>query len=151
MFTVRGTGIEDMNLELSRIKGQLKNVDGFLTNLSKWIEEQEAQQFKKEGGAYPPKWAALSKEYAKWKGQHYPGKGILERTGDLKTSLTTSGSGIRAVHNGTLTFGTLVEYAAYHQNGTKTMPARPVLIRTDKTFKRAVEKQLQRWILEHNR
>src|ERR1017187_7512096 len=58
---------------------------------------QMKDQFKTEGEEGGDKWQALSPEYAGWKEAHYPGQAILQRTGDLYNSLTTSRSEERRV------------------------------------------------------
>lgn len=87
------------------------------------------RQFDAEGhGPYAGHWAALSKRYAEWKAEKYPGRPILERTGDLRTALTQSSSPLasREWSASEFAFGTVgLEYAAFHQLGTAFMPARP--------------------------
>jgi len=87
-----------------------------------------ARQFATEGGLGRP-WPPLSPAYAAWKARHYPGRPILVRTGRLKESLV--GRTIDTVDERTrdsLTLGTAVPYAIYHQKGTKKMPPRPPIV-----------------------
>ncbi len=77
-------------------------------------------------------WAELSPITIERKGHDR----ILFDTGRLMASLTSdSADAIREiitdVHTPTMSFGTSVEYAAFHQEGTKYMPARPPLGITD--------------------
>lgn len=84
------------------------------------------QTFATEGDAGPGKWAPLSEKYAEWKAKRFPGKTILERTGKLMASLTerkAEGSVFEASPK-SLTIGTSVRYAIYHQAGTGRMPQR---------------------------
>ena len=86
-------------------------------------------QFEAEGaGPRAGAWAPLSRRYAEWKEEHFPGKGILERTGRLREALTASSSPFaeRSYSATDFNFGTRnVQYASYHQVGTEHMVARP--------------------------
>lgn len=101
------------------------NLRGPLTGLYREVVAPLlAERFAKQG----PGWAPLSKPYAEWKTRHYPGKGILERTGAMRTAFS-GGSGMEIV----VTANSLqidpmrVAYWRFHQTGTKKMPARPIL------------------------
>lgn len=95
--------------------------------LSKLLEEHEAQQFDEEGGGPAGTWAPLSEQYAAQKARMYPGKGILERTGTLRAALTGASSFARREwSDDDFAFGTVgVPYASFHQTGTARMPKRP--------------------------
>lgn len=75
------------------------------------------------------KWAALSPAYAKWKARHFPGRKILELNGRLKNSLIMKGGpdNVLEITPDTLTVGTRVPYAIYHQTGTPKMPQRKII------------------------
>jgi phage gpG-like protein len=110
---------------------------------------QEKGQFKTEGEEGGSEWQALSPGYAEWKEAHFPGKLILQRTGDLYSSLT-SGSDPNAVkreERKTLTLGTRLTYALYHQRGTKRMPARPE-IQLPEAFKRTTMHHMQVYLVQ---
>jgi len=111
---------------------------------------QVQAQFKSEGAAGGEKWQELSAEYAGWKEMRYPGKPILERTGNLVKSLT-SGSDPNAVkreERKTLTLGSAVSYAIYHQSplARKRLPRRPEIMLTEK-FKKEVMRHLQVYVV----
>jgi phage gpG-like protein len=99
-----------------------------------------------EGGEH---WKPLSAAYGEWKEVHYPGKPILQRTGDLFKSLTSS-SDANAVcieERKKLTLGSRVSYSIYHQTGTSRMPARPEIQLTE-VFKRIAMKNVQAYLVE---
>lgn len=115
----------------------------------------EVKQFNSEGAygaggqagyASGSKWAPLSPAYEAWKSQHYPGKGILVRTGALRNSLTKRPFGIDEVHPTHVQFGSGLPYGIFHQKGTSKMPARPV-ISLPETLRREWVKILQRWLV----
>jgi len=80
-----------------------------------------------------PRWQDLSPAYAIWKARHYPGRKILERTGRLRSSLVNKGGidNVFEVTPDSLTVGTTVPYAMYHQTGTLRMPRRKIIELTD--------------------
>jgi phage gpG-like protein len=136
---------------------------------------QEKAQFQTEGSEGGEKWAALSGSsweevseqgrdasgrfakkqrvihggYAAWKEAHYPGKPILERTGDLVSSLTNPNdpNTVRVEGRKTLTLGSRIPYAIYHQKGTEKMPARPEIQLTE-AFKRTAMHHVQTYLVQ---
>lgn len=130
-----------MNLKLS-IDGQAKFDGAFrvlaegLTDLRPvWPEIElqffraELEQFSSEGARGGARWQPLSARYAKWKAKRYPGKPILQRTGRLLRSLSVVGGpdSVRIVEPMSLTLGTRMPYAGYHQRGAKRLPQREPL------------------------
>ena len=84
----------------------------------------EQEQFQSQG-AHSNQWQPLSRKYGAWKARKYPGKQILELSGALWKSLTTKGGKhVERSDKDSLTIGTSVKYAGYHQRGTRKMPAR---------------------------
>lgn len=80
--------------------------------------------FETEGGIFGARWQALSSAYQIRKAVTYPGRGILEASGDLRRSYTTR------VHANLLELINEDSKAIYHQEGTRRMPAR-VIIKVD--------------------
>jgi len=92
------------------------------------LEKMHAGYFAGQRDAGGASWAALSATTVAKKGH---GR-ILDETGALRASLTSSGAGaVRRVSGRELKFGTSVRYATYHQNGfynvrvNRSVPARP--------------------------
>lgn len=94
-----------------------------------WIGEQ----FDEEGAFWTNAWAPLSDDYAEWKSEHFPDKGILSMYGDLRRAAT---SPRREALPTSLTL-TIEGYThrvtgrpldpAWFQEGTDRMPARPLI------------------------
>lgn len=102
------------------------------------------EQFNSSGARGGQTWAPLTEKYGKWKAKRFPGKPILVRTERLRRSLTLGGSGtgdqVLDMQPMTLTMGTMVPYARFHQRGTKRMVARPVLQPTRRDIDRMVSR-----------
>lgn len=102
-----------------------------------WDEERE------RFGAQP--WAPLSPAYAKWKAQHYPGKGIMRLTDRLMDSLTSkSADAVVDVGPDHLTIGTRVPYAAKHHRGIGV--PRRTLIEPSPGLDRKARRRLEHFI-----
>lgn len=94
------------------------------------LEKALRGRFASEGSGGPVSgaWAPLSVSYAKRKAIAWPGRKKLAASGALRDALTQStGRGaLRESGDSSLGFGTKgIEYASYHQTGTRRMPARP--------------------------
>ncbi len=103
--------------------------------------ESMANVFSAEGAFEErSRWQELSPAYAKWKARHFPGRKILERTGRMKRSLTTKGGpdNVLEITPKSLSVGTRVPYAMYHQKGTSRMPMRKIIELTNA--------QKRRWV-----
>jgi len=93
--------------------------------------------FNSQGGSGGSKWHPLAPSTLRRKP---PGLPILVRSGALRESLTsTGGDNITKISRNKLTFGTRDPKAGFHQHGTSRMPARPVLMITERDKKRWVK------------
>ena len=96
-----------------------------------WLElrerfvRYETRTFSSQGGV-SGRWAPLSPEYGAWKAQHYGGKRILQRSGDLMRSLS-SDLAIEVITPHSMLLGSDSRYGHFHQTGTKNMPRRKVI------------------------
>lgn len=90
----------------------------------------ELEQFNTEGARGGERWAPLTANYGKWKEAHFPGQPILVRTGRLRRSLSVLGTGdsIREREAQSLTLGTRVPYAGFHQYGSGRRRRQPLQI-----------------------
>lgn len=92
------------------------------------LEDEVARGFDTEGSSTGTKWHPLSRGYATWKARHYPGRRILEATGDLRRSYEKGGGGhIRKLEPRSMVWGSEVPYGRFHQAGGSRLPRRPIL------------------------
>jgi phage gpG-like protein len=106
------------------------------------------RQFDQEGAYTGTRWSALSPAYGRWKQRHYPGKPILQLSGDLYDSMASRPFGTEIISHDQMVIGTGVPYAAYHQHGTETMPARPIIQKPSAKDRLQFAKYLQNWIVK---
>jgi len=147
----------DIAGEVQMDRGIARFSDGVADYRPIWgvIEDEfyvlEHAQFKTEGEEGGDWWQILSLEYGKWKEAHYPGRLILERTGDLERSLTTGRdpNSVKIEQRKTLTLGSKIPYAIYHQSiePRGVLPRRPPIMLPEK-FKRTVMHHMHGYLVQ---
>jgi phage gpG-like protein len=102
------------------------------------LAEQHAGMFAGEFDSNLNDWATLKPSTIKSKGHDR----ILVESGALMASLTSVGGpgNIHEVMPRGMLFGTEVEYAHFHQTGTKKMPARPPVGMSEETLDKLCDK-----------
>lgn len=121
--------VRSFALGMERLGTALSDFRFIFPRVVSLFEDSFAKQFERRGaGPVVGPWSPLQPSYAAWKAKHYPGKPLLERSGNLKEGLTAK-SGTHTVRDysaSMLNFGTTgVPYASFHQTGTAYMPSRP--------------------------
>ena len=108
-----------------------------------------AEQFKTVGEAGGDRWKELTPAYAKYKEAAFPGQPILQRTGSLASSLTNpkDSNAVYIEARKTLTLGSRLSYAVFHQTGTSKMAARPEIQLTE-AFKREAMRNIQVYLVQ---
>lgn len=144
-ITFEVLGSREIDRTLTRITHDITDAGPLWQSLANRFATLEAQQFATEGIAAGG-WEPLSPRYAAWKARKYPGAPILTRTGKLRRSLTVRPFGIERITPDSMTIGTDIPYATYHQHGTARMPARPIVAMTEAT-RRDWVKRVQRYVI----
>lgn len=143
----RGEGFDAFGLVLDRFRQRVEDPTPVWEGIADRFVELQQKNFDSQGATMSGGWSALSPKYGAWKAKHYPGRGILVRSGDLRESLA-SNLGVREFTRKSMTVGTQIPYASYHQNGTRTMPARKLIGDIPVNEQREWAKILQRHIVE---
>lgn len=121
----------ELKLALERLGGAVPRIMRHMgPHLSRALEKNLRTRFSVQGAGGPESgvWSPLSARYARWKRRHYPGRKILTLTGAVRNALTkeADSKAERTFGDSLMAFGTRgIEYASYHQTGTRKMPARP--------------------------
>lgn len=147
VLTVTVDGQTRIKVQLRRFSSAASDMRPGFERIADWFADEERRLFDSEGSAYPPGWPALSPRYADWKRRRVGNKPILEFTGRLRRSLTRRPFGQEFISRDTLTVGTDVPYARYHQRGTGRLPRRPPLIKQNRAVKTRLTKMLQEHLL----
>jgi len=138
------TGEKQINRAFDAAAKAFEDFTPVFKELGKRFQSYEKQMFDTEGGISGSRWATLSPGYRAWKSINYPGKGILERKGTLKKSLT-SPQAVHELEKLSAAYGTTVPYAIYHQKGAGNMPARKP-IKLSKKERHNWTRELHRYI-----
>ena len=135
---------EEVSKALAGFEDALEDNAPALREIADDFREMIAQQFASEGSAggtpWPPrKSVGAARRFAQ------SGRGIasplLVRTGALRDSLIGLGAAgnVEEIDARSLTLGTRVPYAIFHQLGTRRMPARPIIVLSDARTERWTE------------
>lgn len=149
-LTVSLPGLKSLTVALSRLRADIADWTPFWQHeFAPFFYRSVQQDFILEGGASGASWAPLSPAYAAWKQQHYPGRGILQRQGALKASLSgpDAPQAIFRASATSLEIGTSVPYAMAHQapRPGSRLPQRPPM-RVNPAFMQTIGKSLQRYV-----
>jgi HK97 gp10 family phage protein len=113
---------EDINRTFSIIEQKLKRaIENTLEKTVQYAESKLSELFKTEGASLGVEWAPLREAYLKQKLKKGYSEKKLHRTTTLAQSFTSVVRPFEAV------VGTPVEYAKYHETGTRKMPKRPFM------------------------
>jgi phage gpG-like protein len=98
-----------------------------LMSIADDFREMIAQQFASEGQAEGTPWAGLAPSTLR---RRRASTSILYETGALLRSLTEPGAAghVEELEGYSITLGSQLPYASYHQTGTRRMPARPIIV-----------------------
>lgn len=129
-------GDEEFNRALSVLYDSLRDFRRVWPQVADRFYWIERRQFDSEG-ARSNRWDELAPSTLAGKAIKYPGQPILRASGALFQSLTNAFDphSVFRMTEDSLTLGTTLEYAAYHQEGTERMPARPPIDLLDDDYK----------------
>ena len=117
-------GDQQVDRTLARVQDDINDFRPAWEAIADDFVSIEQAQFASQGATGSGGWAPLSPIYAAWKARHYPGKPTLERTGQLKASLTGRPFGVERIDPKSMAVGSDVDYGLFHQQGTERMPRR---------------------------
>ncbi|QKY79777.1 hypothetical protein SEA_BUMBLE_11 [Arthrobacter phage Bumble] len=142
-------GFEPFALVLDRFRQNLENAEPAFRDIAAYQKTVvNARVFAQQGSAETGRWSPLSPRYGAWKARVRPGRPILVFDGDLRQAFTSMQHGVSEVWDRGMVVGAADPIARYHQDGTDTMPARPILGRAAKKDSRHMAKIFQQFIID---
>jgi hypothetical protein len=123
-FDVHVSGDEELRAKLEKVTALLADMRLFAPYVVPVFIGWMGAQFSSEGGWGGQQWAPLSPAYAAEKSRTHPGRSILIRDGGLRQAASRPR---REATPRTLTLWIDDPVAAYHQEGTTRMRARPLI------------------------
>lgn len=149
VLSIDGAGAAPVSLMLRRWEHNLGDTTQAFEAMAEYqVGTVNKRQFDERGSAETGKWSPLSPPYARFKARVRPGRPLLVFDGDLRREMTVPGKGVYEIGNGSMTVGTDLPYAKYHQKGTPNMPARPIMGPARRSDTREFSRILERWIIE---
>ena len=119
----------DADRQVRLLELALTDLQPFWRVVTPMVRRWWKAQFDTEGGFAGHAWTPLSPQYAAWKARHYPGKGILQATGQLKQaasraqSYATPSTLTMIIDDAGPAHGPVLQY---HQEG-EGVPRRPLV------------------------
>jgi phage gpG-like protein len=114
------TNIKDLEKFLEGLPAKLQEATELtLQKSASEIKIRIKEQFQSEGEAYGEEWQPVKEPYLNWKRRKGFSEKTLHKTGRLSQSFSSVIMPFEA------RIGTEVEYAIFHELGTRKMPARP--------------------------
>ena len=112
----------------SRFGDNVEDFSPAFKEIVKDFHKGEAQQFQSEGSYGAGGWTPLAPTTIMRKSSGGYPMDILVRTGDLRDAMTGRGTAkVEIIRPKGMVVGTTLEYARFHQRGTRRMPARPII------------------------
>jgi phage gpG-like protein len=143
-FAVTIDGVEQSRRAFQSLNETVRDFREAWPEIHMYFLRATLEEFDAQGARGGAAWQPLSESYGKWKAKRYPGKPILVRTERLRRSFSLAGQkGGDQIYDAlpeSLTIGSAVPYARFHQRGTSRMAARPILQPTQRDIDRIVSR-----------
>lgn len=146
-LNLHSDGFESFALVLDRFRQSLEHAEPAFREIATYQKTVvNARVFAQQGSAETGRWSPLSPRYGAWKARVRPGRPILVFDGDLREAFTSMQHGVSEVWDRGMVVGAASAIARYHQDGTPTMPARPILGRAAEKDSEQMAKIFQEFI-----
>lgn len=143
-FSISVDGTEKASRGFKNLSSLVRDFRPVWPEIHMYFLRATLEEFDAQGARGGTTWKPLSPRYKTWKEKKYPGKPILVLTERLRRSFSVAGrKGVDQIYEEnplSLTMGTAIYYARYHQRGTKRMAARPIIQPTTKDMDRIVSR-----------
>lgn len=120
-------GFAKARRELQGMRERAEDLRPAWDALLTWWAARNMTHFRSYGKRWKTPWKPLSPDTLHEKIRFGYPSDILVREGDLRTSLTRRPLGIERLRPHEVEAGTAVDYARFHQHGTKYMPKRQLI------------------------
>lgn len=123
------SGVDIVRQKFATYGAEVKDLTVPFTEIADDLQADFAQNMATEGGLFAGGWAPLqANTIAERVRKGYGAGPILWRTGELGHSLAgDGGNAIKEITPTSVTVGTSVFYATFHQTGTRKMPQRRII------------------------
>ena len=146
-----GTLKLNTNFDMRKALKTLAGVSKRANDLRPWFDKvaralvvSQITNFATQGsldGGWPP----LSPKYGLWKAANEAGRPTMVSTGKLLASVSSKDKLVQSMTGKTMKLGSDVNYAHFHQSGTKNMPKRKVVVLPESVID-ALKKDLSMYV-----
>lgn len=141
---VKISGVEKTQARFTGMILRSKTFEPIFIVAKKRIEASNVANFT-ANGLPAGGWAPLDPQYAAFKAAKFPGRPTLVGNGRLFRSVASMTNSISSISPTKAEFGTNVEYAKFHQYGTRKMPKRKIIFEPQ-GFSKETANDAVRWI-----
>lgn len=140
-------GWQDARRRLQEMKTRAQNLIPAWNELLDWWAKQNRAHFATRGERWRTPWAPLAESTIAEKTRlGYP-LDPLVRTGQMRSHLTGRPLGFERLSQTSVTAGTRLQRAVFHQRGTRHMPRRPLVNAAQVTREQAATAAVRSWIV----
>jgi phage gpG-like protein len=125
-------GINQIRYRVKMARTKIEQPAGAWKKVGSFLSMVERKQWATAGGYLGKPWKPLKPDYLQWKIRSGYSKRTLMKTGALRLSLVSRPMAIERYYKKSAVFGTNVEYAKYHQYGTRKMARRQLINKNPK-------------------
>lgn len=144
-------GFELLARRVREMRERSQDVSPAWEALLDWFAEQNQAQWLTRGSRYRKPWAPLAESTVAEKFRKGWPLDPLIRTGDLVQSLTHRPLGVEHITGRSVSAGTDVSYAKFHQTGTRRMPQRLLFSPSQIRKEEAATSAVANWIVKGER
>ena len=142
------SGIEELEGNLERIKDVVHDFTPELREIGEWyLGFIQNDVFETVGGVIGESWSGLNPRYAESKAERYPGRGVLEASGKMRTGWKVYTASHYALIENLAQNEDGEYYATYHQEGTGRLPQR-MFVKFDQERKDTIVEMFKEGILK---
>ncbi len=134
------SGVKEFEGSLDRMRDVVSDFTPELREIGEWyLGFIQNDVFETEGGVIGESWSGLNPNYAKNKAKSYPGRGVLEASGEMRTSWKLYTTSHYALIENFAQSDDGEYYAKHHQEGTGRLPQRMFVKFTDQVQETIVD------------
>jgi phage gpG-like protein len=119
---------------ISGVNHRGENLRPWFNKLAKALVAAQITNFATQG-SLAGGWAPLSPNYGLWKAVNEAGRPMMVSSGKLLASVSSTQKLVRQMTGKSMRIGSDVSYAHFHQNGTRKMPQRKVVVLPESVIK----------------
>lgn len=144
-------GLDRFRRELQAMRERAQNLLPAYDTVLDWWADQNRINFATNGARWGRPWEPLAPRTLRNKARHGYPRDILVRTHQLRDELTHRPFGVESIDAHGAKVGTNLDYARYHQRGTRRTPRRKLVDARRVRSERVVNRAVINWVVRGDR